>query len=207
MQIQHPFRTVTASLDGDVLAVLARVEKPLTAPRIAELIDGYSLSGVRKSLHRLVEQGVVLEALVGRTRSYVLNLDHLAAHAIREFADLRAELILRIRRHVEEHLPDARFVAVFGSAARGEMRVDSDIDLLVVRDEGLNGDDWEQRLAEFAEAVRRWTGNVCDPVSFDADELEGKENEGMLKDVLRHGEVAVGSAGWLRHRLMRKERA
>lgn len=201
MQIQHPFRTVTAALDGDVLFALAQVEVPLTAPAIAKVVSEYSLSGVRKTLARLVGQGVVSESILGRTKAFALNMDHLATRPIRMLAELRIELVMRLDRLVEEIIPGAPFVALFGSAARGEMRIDSDIDLFLVRDEGMSDDDWEYCLTEISDAVRRWTGNTCNPVSYQAEELEGRSEEGLIKEVLRDGQLIVGDRQWLRRRL------
>lgn len=52
-------------------------------------------------------------------------------------------------------------VSVFGSAARADGQVESDIDLLIVRPENLAEDDphWREQLHRLAERIERWSGN------------------------------------------------
>lgn len=52
-------------------------------------------------------------------------------------------------------------VSLFGSAARGEGDAQSDIDLFIVRAEGVGEKDerWRAQLDLLAKQVQRWTGN------------------------------------------------
>lgn len=52
-------------------------------------------------------------------------------------------------------------MSLFGSAARGEGGVESDIDLFVVRPEDVDEEDpgWRAQLAELERAGTSWTGN------------------------------------------------
>jgi arsenite-transporting ATPase len=51
------------------------------------------------------------------------------------------------------------YAALFGSAARGDMRPDSDIDIFLVRPTGSQLEAWERASSAFADRVTRWTGN------------------------------------------------
>lgn len=79
MDLSDPTRAVTATLDGPVLAVLAGAGKPMTVGEVAALTPRGSEIGVRRSLARLVEQGIVRATEMGRNRVHELNREHVAA--------------------------------------------------------------------------------------------------------------------------------
>lgn len=66
MDLTDPTRAVSATLDGPVLAVLAQAGKPLTVGAVAAMTPRGSEIGVRRSLARLVEQGIVRATEMGR---------------------------------------------------------------------------------------------------------------------------------------------
>jgi hypothetical protein len=123
---------VTATLDGPVLAVLAQSGRPLTAGEVAAMAPRGSEVGVRRSLARLVEQGIVRAEMMGRNLVHELNRDHVAASIAVQLAGLRLELWQRLRRALGTWSPKPVCGYVFGSAARGDGDSDSDIDLLLV---------------------------------------------------------------------------
>jgi hypothetical protein len=59
MDLTDPTRAITPTLDGPVLAVLARAGKPLTVGEIAVQAARGSEIGVRRTVKRLVSQGIV----------------------------------------------------------------------------------------------------------------------------------------------------
>lgn len=132
MDLSDPTRAVTPTLDGPVLAVLAAAGRPLTVGEIASQAARGSEIGVRRSVSRLVEQGIIRATLVGRNRVHELNRDHIAAGAAELLAGLRLELWRRLRAELGSWDPPAVYAEVFGSAARGDGDETSDIDLLVV---------------------------------------------------------------------------
>lgn len=98
----------------------------MTVGWLSNLIPARSPAGIRLTVERLVEQGVIRVHSVGRTRGYSLNDDHLLAPALRTIAGAQVAFIDRMQALF--HPLPTPFAAVFGSAARGEMRADSDID-------------------------------------------------------------------------------
>lgn len=133
MDLSDPTRAVTATLDGPVLAVLAGSGKPMTVGEVAALTPRGSEIGVRRSLARLVEQGIVRATEMGRNRVHELNREHVAAPVAEALAGLRLALWKRIRDTLGAWNPKPVYGCVFGSAARGDGDVHSDIDLLLVR--------------------------------------------------------------------------
>ena len=132
MDLSDPTRSVTPTLDGAVLVVLATAGRPLTVGQVAKHAARGSEIGIRRSLARLVEQGIVRATLMGRNQVHVLNRDHVAASVAVALAGLRMELWRRFRDELAEWRPRPLFASVFGSAARGDGDESSDIDLLLV---------------------------------------------------------------------------
>jgi hypothetical protein len=132
VDLSDPTRAVTPTLDGPVLSVLARAGHPLTVGEIAQQAARGSEIGIRRSVARLVEQGLVMATQMGRNVVHELNRDHVAAPAAALLADLRLELWKRLRETLSEWPEKPAHAAVFGSAARGDGGADSDIDLLLV---------------------------------------------------------------------------
>ena len=132
MDLTDPTRAVTSTLDGPVLAVLAQAGRPLTVGEVAAQTARGSEIGVRKSLSRLVGEGIVRATLMGRNRVHELNRAHVAAPVADLLAGLRLELWRRLRETVAAWDPKPVYAYVFGSAARGDGGPESDIDLLLV---------------------------------------------------------------------------
>jgi predicted nucleotidyltransferase len=133
MNLADPSSSITSTLDGPVLVVLANAGKPLTVSEVASLSVRGSEIGIRKSLGRLVNQGTVIATDIGNSRAYHLNRDHVAANIALRMARLRADLWRLITRDVERWKYPPLYACIFGSAARHDGDAASDIDLLLVR--------------------------------------------------------------------------
>jgi len=162
------------TLDSGVLSVLAGTTRPLTGREVARLLGRASHSGVVGVLNRLSEQGVVDRAEAGRALLFTLNREHLAAPAVDVLAGMRAELLRRLRNAIEGWGIAPVHVCMFGSVARGEGDVHSDIDLFVVRPGRVPEEDerWREQLDELARRVQRWTGNRAGIAEVAETEIE-----------------------------------
>ena len=197
MQLNRPFATVTPTLDGDVLAVLATHDATLTTGQIHRILGGFSEEGIRKVLTRLVAQGVVLADRVGNAFAYRLNANHLAAEPIRALARLTNSFLTRLEHYLEDWREQPAYAAVFGSAATGTMTLHSDVDIFLVHDHGSSDDVWSQQVGELATAVSGWTGNDARVVEYALDELRAAGAEPIVRDVVDHGLTVAGSRAWL----------
>jgi predicted nucleotidyltransferase len=119
-------------LDTAILAVLAASGRPLTVGEVAEQASRGSEIGIRRSMARLVEQGIVKAIEMGRNRVHEINSEHVASPIARLLADLRLELWHRMRKELAGWDPKPAFACVFGSAARRDGGPEGDIDLLLV---------------------------------------------------------------------------
>jgi predicted nucleotidyltransferase len=189
MDLRRPFKTVTPTLDGDVLAVLAGADADFTGRGVHGMVGGASERGVRNALDRLVEQGVVHSRPVGASKLYRLNRDHLAAPAIEALASLRAELLRRLADVVGAWQIKPVLAIVFGSVARGEADEGSDLDLLVVRPRGAADDPaWEAQLDDLQRQATAWTGNDTRILEYGELELDrASSSDRVVRAAMRDG--------------------
>jgi predicted nucleotidyltransferase len=115
-------------------------------------------------------------------------------------SERRVELAAGEERYLREHWgllgglrsalrtePNVRFAAVFGSVARGDDRVDSDVDLLI----DLADSSWARRQRLNTRLEREFDR----PVELVLLDRVGEENPSLLVDVLREGRVLVDRDG------------
>jgi predicted nucleotidyltransferase len=161
MDLSESYAAICPSLEGPVLDVLAHTTRPLTGREISRLAKRGSERGVRLVLNRLSEHGVVDRQEAGSASLYVLNRDHVAAPVVLELVRLRKALLDRIRQEIASWHLQPLHASMFGSAARCDGAVHSDVDLLIVRPDGLEVElaQWEEQVDVLAHHVRRWSGN------------------------------------------------
>lgn len=174
MDLSRPLRVIAPTVDADVLAALASVDGEFTGRELHRIIGRHSQTGVNRVLNRLVQEGIVARTRAGSARRYRLNREHLQADPIIALAGARGRLIERLEGRVSEWTTPAHFAAMFGSSAGGEPTDGSDVDLLVVRSEGIDDGDegWAVQLVELRRDVGRWTGNDCDLLEYSMEEIE-----------------------------------
>lgn len=172
MDLSAPFQAMFPNVDSAALSVLAESTKPRTGREVARLA-GRSQDATQRVLDRLVEHGVVHRGKAGRARVYTLNWDHLAAEPIAELANMRIRLFRRLREYLEPWHPLPLHASVFGSAARGDGDLDSDIDIFLVRSSNVDEDDdeWRGQVEALAGGVFEWTGNHAGIAEVSADDL------------------------------------
>ena len=203
MILSRPLAVVTPTLEADVLRVLALADTSFTPGEIHRLTPSTSISGLRRALNRLAEQGIVHAERTPVAVLYSLNRRHLAADPIIALARLPETLLDRLRDQFASWSTPTEFAAVFGSAARGDMRADSDLDLFVVRPSGLDPEDsgWRAQLDTLAAEVTAWTGNDARILEYGEDEVTGRSP--VLEAIRAEGLVVSGSLNWLQRRLTR----
>jgi len=222
MDLGDPTRSITPTLDGPVLAVLARSGRPLTVGEVAaETVRGSEI-GVRRCLARLVNQGLVLATEMGRNRVHELNREHVAAPIATTMADLRIELWRRMRKELSGWKPKPLYACAFGSAARGDGDVDSDVDVLLVHPpfpgeagprrtknvidavaavltaptaaSPVEAARWPQHIDKLRAHVLLWSGNPLQVVDLSfAEWMDRSRNTALFADIERDAIDLVGS--------------
>jgi predicted nucleotidyltransferase len=161
MDVSRPYTAICPTLDSSVLAVLAGTTRPMTGREVARLVGRRSHRGVLDVLGRLADHGLVDREEAGRALLFTLNREHLAAPAVDVLARMRGELHTRLSAVVGDWAIPPFHLSMFGSAARADGTVDSDIDLFLVRPGAGDENDsvWQSQRDQLATQVKRWTGN------------------------------------------------
>ena len=211
MDFTDPSLAITSTLDGPVLVALALAGKPLTVSELAKKSSRGSEIGIRRSLGRLVAQGIVTATEVGKSRVYNLNRDHVAASIAIEMSDLRSEVWRRISRHIERWAVRPMYACVFGSAARHQADLTSDIDLLLIRPSTFKELSEAQKSKSFMESLGMWANVVSTRMMTDAEINTWDRNIDALHGLVRSWTgnplqvVSISVIEWSEHRRRKSE--
>ncbi|WP_162453007.1 nucleotidyltransferase domain-containing protein [Phytoactinopolyspora mesophila] len=162
MDLTEPPTALTSRLTIAVLRSLASRRGSATTEQVRRTAGIGTAAGVRRVLEKLIEHGLVTDTgPATRPALYELNRDHVLYPAVQALLAAREAL----PRLLGESISQWRLIPVnaslFGSAARRDGGLHSDIDLLVIRPTGLAGDEpeWMQQLHDVRGQIHRWTGN------------------------------------------------
>ena len=139
------------------------------------LLDGFTTDA----------SGLTTTEAIGRAGVHRINEGHAAIAPLRSLAS-PIEVLTRV---VEETARDVEAVIVFGSVARGDAHVDSDVDLAVIAPAT-----WDGRV-ELQQAVQERLGNGCDVLHLTGDhfKLAPEDREPVVSEILRDGIALVGT--------------
>ncbi len=162
MDLSHPSSLVIRPGLESVARVLAGTSAPLTGRTIARLA-GVSPAGAAKVLATLSHHGLVDSQRAGSANLYTLNHDHLLVEPILALLSTNQRLEARIAEELQTWLVPCGGAILFGSAARRDGGLDSDLDILLIRQKGVDMADtvWREQLDVTADKVQAWTGNPC----------------------------------------------
>ena len=182
---------------GRALAVLAETTAELNLRTLARL-SGVSVAQMSRVLPDLVELGLVDRREVPPSSLFRLNRDHVASRAVLALGSARQAVLGELRSFASELPVVPRSVIVFGSFARGEAQVESDIDVVVVRPGWVAADDenWEHSVNQLRDRVRTITGNRVEILEVGEGEvavkLSGRAQ--VWRDVRREGIEVHGAS-------------
>jgi predicted nucleotidyltransferase len=171
MDLSVPLAAALPDLPAHVLNALLATTGWATGASVHRRAGHGSENGVRAVLAGLVDQGLVLAEPAGRATLYTINQDHVLYAPLVAMAQARAVILERVAGEIEtwkDGVP-ACHASVFGSFARGEAGVDSDIDVLVVIEPGrdLAEARWVEQTAALGRHIRAWTGNRGEVMDLD----------------------------------------
>ena len=205
MDVAKPYKTISPTIDSELLVALAGSREPRSGRRLAAEI-GRSRTGVQHVLDRLVREGLVHRVEAGRAFLYAFNHDHLLAPAVQAMAGARAELVHRLREAVGDWQIEPIHLSIFGSAARGDGDSTSDIDLFVVRPRQIEAEDerWRTQVDQLSDRIHAWTGNDAGIVEIEEARVPAlrRRRPPALREL---GRDAIDIAGTPLHKLLRKD--
>jgi predicted nucleotidyltransferase len=191
----RPIEAIVPGAQGRVLAVLVETTAELNLRTIAQLA-GISQAQASRLLPDLVALGVVERREVPPASLFRLVPEHVACRALLALAR-STDTVLEEMGRLAGALPHPPVsVIVFGSFARREAEVDSDIDVVVVRPAEVDEDDdaWSSSLEAWRRDLRRLAGNPVEVLEVSADEAPTKlaSRNQVWADIRRDGHVVHG---------------
>jgi len=174
MDWQNPLRSISPTVDADVLQVLARTHESVTGNRLANLA-GRSYAQVHAVVGRLVDHGIVEVQQVGRAYAYTLNRSHRLARSIITSISAPEDIETAIHDDVSTWTIQPVSVSLFGSAARRTATHQSDVDLLLIRHNEVHENDsvWMEQVGSLSHMVETLSGNRAQIVELSDAELGG----------------------------------
>jgi predicted nucleotidyltransferase len=170
VDLAEPATVIMPPGTAAVIRVLAGAEDAFTIRQIGRLA-GVSHARAAQVVALLDRHGVVDTEDRGPSRLCTLNREHLATPALIELVELKRSMLRLIRREIESWAVKPLHASVFGSAARGDGDVTSDLDVLVVHQDNVGTDAWSEQLNTAAGHVRRATGNPVAWFDISREEL------------------------------------
>lgn len=175
MDFVRPIEAVIPGAQGRILAVLVETTAPLNLRTLARLA-GVSPAQASRVMPDLVDLGLVDRYEVPPSSQFLLARSNVAAQAVIELARSRDTAAERIGLAAASMATPPESVIVFGSFARSEAGVESDIDVVVVRPDsiGEDNDEWATALEAWRDEARSITGNSVEVVELSLSEARSK---------------------------------
>lgn len=194
MDYVRPVEALIPGAHGKILAACLRSDEPLTMRALARLA-GVSANQASLVLDRLEELGLVHRQAAGRALLVSLVAESPVVEALRSVADLRGQTLQRWRGRARALAPPPMAMAVYGSWARGEATVGSDVDVLVVLPAELAAEDedaYREQIAAWCTHAGRVAGLPVAPLIVDAGELASL-NRDLVAEIARDAVVVAGA--------------
>ncbi len=150
---------------------------------------GASDVGVGKALDELEAYDVVRRRRIGRAYAVRANPDSAIFAATQGLFEREEDLGARFRRSVQRWCArqDVEYAELFGSAARGELRPESDVDLLVVSRTPKTVYD---ALGDLEGETRRLFGRPLSPLVLTPEEFHRARSSSLGRE-LQHGGIPL----------------
>jgi predicted nucleotidyltransferase len=195
VDFDRPVEAVIPGAQGRILAVLAETTGELNLRTIARL-SGVSVAQASRVLPWLVELGMVERRDVPPSALFHLVEGHAAARLVLELSRMRETVLGELGDLARNLLPEAVSVIVFGSLARGEADVESDVDVIAVRPDDLDedDDDWVDAIEHWRQAARALTGNPLEVIDVSENETRRllASRRPLWRAVAKEGIVITG---------------
>ncbi len=194
MDFLRPVEAVIPGAQGKLLAVFAQTNAALSV-RTAARLSGVSLAQTSRILPELAAFGILERSEVPPSTVYRIIEENVAARAIKQLARSR-DLVLAELGEVAKAMPAPPLsIVVFGSFARGDAGPESDIDVVMVHQSGVDATPiWSEGVEEWRRVVRRLTGNEVEVMEIDECLIGSRlrSRKPVWRDISREGIPVFG---------------
>lgn len=188
----------------DVLRVLWHFRAPMTAAHIARLA-GLTHPAASAVLDALTDFGIAESAPAGRGHTYWLVRENVYVQSFIDPIFHAEEMLPEVLEEELRRLFEDRTLSVvlFGSYARGDQTLDSDVDVIAVAHDSETKARIEHELPDVASAFNRRWGASLSVVTYDPAEASAAEArapafyESLLQDGIRVSGLTVVEWGSL----------
>lgn len=171
MDLSTPGGDILGRTRALVLLALARLTEPVSGREVARLAGGIAASSTHRELQALVQIGLVEAKRSSHATTYTLNRAHVLWPALFEILASPAKVEERLGDLISNALGTTTACALFGSVARGDATVESDIDVLVVTDDEVDSETLEDDLDRVRDDLASFTGNTPQLVAVTRSQL------------------------------------
>jgi predicted nucleotidyltransferase len=183
--MRSPLSTVFGGSRARVLEALLELETGLSVREVARL-TGLSATTASTALSSLAEIGMLSRQVLGQSLRYQINLRHAFVGPLRGLAARARDMDDVVAGEVNQALPEAVALWVYGSRAVGTERPDSDTDLLAIFLRRQDAEDAAAQAARIAERLRDVLGSEVSLICLEAPTAE-EWLDPFWRNVLRTG--------------------
>ena len=185
-----------------VLRVLCGVSVALSIKQIAQQAQ-LTRPAVNAALERLEQTGVVFVTRSGNVRLYQLEQENIyVTQIINPLFSLEHDLRDFMINDIKEALgKTALSITMFGSFARGDQELTSDVDILVVVSDAVHQKEFERILTDYAPRFYRRFGHALEALVYDykqACQLHERA-PGLYAEIQDDGYLIKGTTDWMNH--------
>lgn len=183
-----------------LLRALAQLTSPVSGREAQRLAGVRSTSAGGRALDDLTDLGILTRDEAGGTHLYLMNRDHALAEPLLRLFEAESRLFSRLRELIIEGLEARKVrdrvdtIVIFGSAARGEARPDSDVDLFVVVEDEAAVRSVRDGLLASDDRLRTGLGLRVSPYVLSRKDVENRYRDGdpLMETIKTEGRTLVG---------------
>jgi len=175
-----------------ILRIMFRFpDKTFTGRELAGLTKEVSSMAVSKSIRDLTSMNLVGMEHHGNSNLLKLNKSSYLFEPLKSLFLAEEATIIRLKEKIKKHLnlPCIKTAAIFGSVAKGNEEINSDIDLFIITD---NKKLTNEILEKLQKEINMEFGNTIMSYIMTKKEFNSKKNKSIIKNIIEDNILVIG---------------
>lgn len=175
-----------------ILRIMFRFpDKTFTGRELASLTKEVSSMAVSKSIKDLTSMNLVNLEHHGKSNLLKLNKNSYLFEPLKNLFLSEEATIIKLKEKIKKHLSIyyIKTVAIFGSVAKGEEKINSDIDLFIITD---NKRLTNEAMEKLQKEINMEFGNILMPYIMTKEEFKNKKNKPIMKNIIENNILIIG---------------
>jgi len=166
-------------------------DKTFTGRELASLTKEVSGMAVSKSIKDLTSMNLVNLEHHGKSNLLKLNKYSYLFEPLKSLFFAEEAAIIKLKEKIKKHLniPCIKTAAIFGSVARIEEKMNSDIDLFIITD---NRRLTNETLEKLQKEINMEFGNALMPYIMTKEEFKSKKNKSIIRNIIEDNMLIIG---------------